>query len=288
MKSWRICRIGGCDICIHPLFVAALIGAALTGFGNIFLMVFAIVLVHELCHSAVAGILRYRLIRVELMPFGGVAALEGLGEGRPSDEAVIAMAGPLGNVLLITVAAALDYFMPLGEDFMQMFMGANFAMAVLNLLPALPLDGGRILRALLTRPLGLKKATRTGAVMGMALGLVLAGYGVWGIFSGIINLSIFMVAGFLLLSAVREYRRAPYLVSKVVRAARRHTRPVNHLAAYAHVRLGALVQAFLPGMYNVVTILGEDGRAVGEINEDMVFGAMQSGLADQQAGRLAR
>ncbi|MDD4797061.1 MAG: M50 family metallopeptidase [Eubacteriales bacterium] len=288
MKSWVICRVGGCAICMHPLFIVALLAAAITGYGNIFMLVFAVVLAHEMCHTAVAAILRYEIVKVELMPFGGVATLEGLGEGRPSDEAIIALAGPLGNMLLITAALALDWLFALPEYPLMLFVSVNATMGVFNLLPALPLDGGRVLRSLLARPLGPVKATRAGALAGMVLAVALAAYGVWGLFFGIINLSVFLVAIFLLIAAVREYRRAPYLLAGIVRGSRRHTRPVNHLAAAGDETVSSLVHSFLPGMYNVVTVLDEEGQQIGELTEEAVLRALQKGTAAVQAGQILR
>lgn len=288
MKSWVICRVSGCEICMHPLFIVALLAAAITGYGDIFMLVFAVVLVHELCHTAVAAILHYEITRVELMPFGGVARIEGLGEGRPSDEAIIALAGPLGNMLLITGALALDWLFALPEYGLMLFLTVNATMGLFNLLPALPLDGGRVLRAALLRPLGPVKAARCGALCGIVLAAALASYGIWGLFFGILNLSIFFVAIFLMMAAVREYRRAPFLLAGIARGSRRHTRPVNHLAAASEETLSSLVHSFLPGMYNVVTVLDENGQAIGELSEEAVLRALQRGAPAARVGQTLR
>ncbi|MDD3243664.1 MAG: M50 family metallopeptidase [Eubacteriales bacterium] len=277
MKCWVIARIRGCELAIHPLFAATLAVAALTGFGSVFLLSFAVVLVHELCHCAVAAALRYEVRRIDLLPFGGVAQMEGLGEGKPMDEGLIAMGGPAGNVLLMTFALSVNHFWPLPSDFLQLFVGVNFMMAGLNLLPAWPLDGGRILRALLMKRCGPRRAVRVCAVCGMVLSGLLCAYGVWGMAAGVCNVSVFLVAAFLAIGAGDAYRKAAFTLGEVAKGTRRETRSVNHLAARQDAPLREVVASFVPGMYNMVSVLDESGQEVALVGQDALLSALSRG-----------
>lgn len=110
---------------------------------------------------------------IELYPFGGVARLEGLLELEPQVERQIAWGGPLSNFLLVALALVVYnnryYCNLLTEDLILFFIRANLTLAFFNLFPALPLDGGRILRSLLAERYGFRKATKQAAFLGKVL-----------------------------------------------------------------------------------------------------------------------
>jgi Zn-dependent protease len=132
--------------------------------------VFACVLVHELAHSLLARHRGYKVRDVVLMPLGGFSEIIGLANS-PADEAVISLAGPLANfaiAALFAIAAAMsrmEMWPPtlFARTWLVRIIWANVALGALNLLPALPLDGGRVLRGLLGRSRDRAQATAIAA-----------------------------------------------------------------------------------------------------------------------------
>ena len=221
--SFRIARIADIDIRIHITFFLILILAAfqwgsITGtvtgalFGvALMLLLFFCVTLHELGHSLVARAFGIQVREITLLPLGGVAILT-KNPDKPLHELLIAAAGPLVNVVIAAVLIAV-----LGADvrtslldaqglipdarstsfttLLYWLLAANVSLVVFNLIPAFPLDGGRMLRALLAMPLGFPRATRLATLLGQVIAI---GIGVYGVVNGqflLVLTAVFIFAG---------------------------------------------------------------------------------------------
>lgn len=198
--SLNIGKIAGIDVKIHLTFLFLLIWVA---FSTLFaggtlnavlieltfmLVLFLSVVMHELGHALVARRYGISTRDITLLPIGGVARLEKMPEN-PKQELLVAFAGPLVNlviggllfvVLLVTGAFVLPLDLTsLTSNIWVRILSANLTLAVFNLLPAFPMDGGRILRSLLAIWMDRVKATRIAARIGRGLAIVL---GIAGIF----------------------------------------------------------------------------------------------------------
>jgi Zn-dependent protease len=192
--SFSIGHVAGIDIRVHLTFFL-LVGLFVLGSsrpgglgivgGLVWLaLVFGCIVVHELAHSVVAR-RRGALVReIVLLPIGGVSRLENLPES-PPDELAIAIVGPAASVALAGAAAlvAAGLRQPLlpvdlyGGPLLARLLWFNLIIAGFNLLPAFPLDGGRVFRALLERRYDLERATHLAARVGRALAVALVGLG---------------------------------------------------------------------------------------------------------------
>lgn len=191
--SWTIGRILGIEVRLHFTFVLILgwvgisyyaerqvLGDALAGIGFI-LTLFGIVVLHELGHALAARRYGIRTRDITLLPIGGVARLERMPDD-PREELVVALAGPAVNVLLATlIAGAMLAFtgtpIPgevsfVGGDLLRNLLWVNIALIVFNMIPAFPMDGGRVLRALLAMRMDYVRATQIAASIGQALALL--------------------------------------------------------------------------------------------------------------------
>jgi Zn-dependent protease len=204
--SFRIGRVAGIEIRVHitffllvPLF--ALAGAEPGGPGVLggiawLVVIFACVLVHEFAHCLVGRPRGAVVHEIELLPIGGVSKLEHLPEN-PRDEFAMAIAGPAASAAIAAVAAILalalsEPLLPVdlfGGSILPRLVWFNLLIAAFNLLPAFPLDGGRVLRALLERRLDLEHATRVAARVGrwVALAFIVVGlfWDVWLVIIGV-------------------------------------------------------------------------------------------------------
>ncbi len=136
-------------ITIHPLFLAVGLLSALFGGLPIFIICALTALLHECGHIFCAARLGFECKKISLMPFGAAAVcdIEGIS---PSDEIKLSLAGPLVNLLLCVAVAGLWWFFPVTYAYTDLIFYSSAGMLVLNLLPAYPLDGGRIAKCVLS------------------------------------------------------------------------------------------------------------------------------------------
>jgi Zn-dependent protease/CBS domain-containing protein len=206
-SSLRLFAVRGIDIRMHITFPLILLwgaiqfgvnigqGAAGAVFGVVVtLLLFAIVILHELGHSFAAQYYDVPVKQIILLPIGGVAQLGRIPE-QPIQEFIIAIAGPAVNFVIAGILALFGWilnldlglgsmqgvFAQLGQAnlsalFAYVFI-SNLFLAVFNLLPAFPMDGGRVLRALLATRMQYVKATTTAVVIGQAMAWLLGLYG---------------------------------------------------------------------------------------------------------------
>ena len=183
----------GIRIRVHWLFMVLLGYLLLFGGGPAAVVmvcgVFVFVVLHELGHSLVARIYGIRVRDITLLPIGGMARLEGMAP-TPKAEFWIALAGPLVNVVLAAIFLPLALLVNAGglalgwdvfgsfAEFLGVLFAINLALAVFNLLPGFPMDGGRILRAYLARRVGMLEATRKAVRVGRWVAALMAIAGV--------------------------------------------------------------------------------------------------------------
>ncbi len=144
----KITRFFYVHLTIIPLMVIAVATKSLAAFG----ITYSVVLLHELFHLFAALFLRVPVKSVILMPFGMTLRLSAGVIKKPYKEILVALAGPFANCLMIAVFLL---FMPIDNLNGQLFLIANAAILCLNLIPVPPLDGGRVLRAVLVKKAGL-------------------------------------------------------------------------------------------------------------------------------------
>ncbi|HEY8546574.1 MAG TPA: site-2 protease family protein [Acidimicrobiales bacterium] len=209
--SLRIATVAGIDIRVHASFlllVAFVVATAAPPGGPTIaehltwlVLLFAAVTVHELAHSLVARRYGSPVEAIDLLPVGGVSRLGRLPDD-PGQQARVALAGPLASVVLAVVlgAGAVAAGLPLSPaDLLAAplpvrLAWVNLLLAGFNLLPAFPLDGGRLLRAVLARRMDGDRATAVAARIGrrLALGMIVGGVlaNLW-----IAVLGVFVLAG---------------------------------------------------------------------------------------------
>ncbi len=189
--SIRLARVFGIPIRVHLTFILLLLfiaipkehDAGMSGLRGVtfVVLVFACVLAHELAHSLVARSYGVRVRSITLLPIGGVASMETTLD-KPSQEILMAAAGPAASLCLsaafLSVGLALHgatftTLFALNESLLIQLAWANAILAVFNLLPAFPMDGGRMLRGLLAAAIGPLRATRIAAAAGQILAVMM-------------------------------------------------------------------------------------------------------------------
>jgi len=213
--SWKIGKVAGIDLYVHATFwilIAFILymnwthGHSITMalYGAAFVMViFACITLHELGHALMARRFGVRTRDITLLPIGGLARLERMPDD-PMQELWVALAGPAVNVaiaallylVLVSSGSGLsfDQFEWFGGNFLNKLMIVNLWLVAFNMIPAFPMDGGRVLRSLLARRLEFGRATRISARVGQGIACL---FGVAGLFSDpfLIFIALFVWSG---------------------------------------------------------------------------------------------
>lgn len=218
--SWKIGQVAGIGIYVHWTFMILIGWIAMSDvvggkpmaeaiFGIAFVVaLFACIVLHELGHALTAQRFGVRTRDITLLPIGGVARLERIPEN-PAQEFWIALAGPAVNVVIAAVLAALLWFagssfggfepIPKRDNFFEQLMYVNCLLVLFNMIPAFPMDGGRVLRAVLAHFSGdYVAATQTAASIGQALAILFGFLGMFG------NPMLMFIALFVFLGAQEE------------------------------------------------------------------------------------
>ncbi len=217
--SFPIGRVLGTELRIHATFFLLLLWIGVAGFltggwpaasGSILfiLALFACVVLHEFGHVLMARRYGIPTPDITLLPIGGMARLERMPE-KPGQEIAVALAGPAVNVAIWAIIvfgfgastdfAALAELEDPAADFWARLAAVNLFLVLFNLIPAFPMDGGRVFRALLSIPLGRVRATRLAAHAGQAVAFV---FGFLALTTG--NPILLLIAVFVFVAAAAE------------------------------------------------------------------------------------
>ncbi len=232
MTSFKIFSVQDIDIKVHITFPLILIWAALqfgflgqegfsisgAAFGVVVtLLLFICVVIHELSHSLTSTWMGYPVEDIVLLPLGGVSQIEEMPEG-PGEEFLMAIAGPLSNVVIAFFLGLLSLFVPVSlfaglrriaadpmslgwQDTLPYLIITNLGLAAFNLIPAFPMDGGRVLRSLLATVMPQTQATDVAVRIGQGFAWLL---GLGGLLTG--NLIWILIAIFVYSGAAQEGR----------------------------------------------------------------------------------
>jgi Zn-dependent protease len=291
--SYTIGRIAGTAIKVHVTFLILVAFWALQGYQQggsagalhaaaMLLALFACVLLHEFGHIFMARRFGVRTPDVILLPIGGVARLERI-PSEPRQELLIAIAGPLVTlaiiVVLYLVLSATGSPPPLGEldtsvGLLAFLFRVNVLLLLFNLIPAFPMDGGRVLRALLASRLGLVRGTRVAATLGQILATV---GGFYGLTTG--NPVLILIAVFVFLGAGAE---ASAVETRAAGAGLRvgQMMVTDFRTVPVHATLGDAVELLLTGEQREFPVVDNLGRTEGILTRDNLI----RGLSQRGAG----
>ncbi len=294
-------RLFGIDVKVHWSFVLVLaFGAFLYGSGPAgwlvgglygvlsMLLLFASVTLHEYGHALTARRFGVGTRSILLLPIGGVANLERIPE-KPSQELAIVAAGPLVNVIIALVLAPVALLLNGGSptgvlsmnavganiqnpgllNLVVFLLSTNVLLALFNLLPAFPLDGGRLLRALLAYVMPYTQATRTAVVVGRLMAVLMA---IYGIFSGAIGL--LLIAFFVYVGGSAELESVSNrAVLRQFKAGRALTPGATSL--YTSERIERVVELLMRSYQTDFPVRDLSGRFVGVLTRPSLINALR-------------
>jgi Zn-dependent protease/CBS domain-containing protein len=295
--SFKIGRFSEIDVRVHWTFLLLLAFFAFIGYQNsgslagvltpiaAIVALFVCVVLHEFGHSLMAQRLGIVVRSITLLPIGGVSNLESLPE-KPSDEVKITLAGPLVNVVLAPIFFGVglllgaeprmptDLFTGIGSvgQFFFYLGYLNVVLALFNLIPAFPLDGGRVLRGALATRLGAVRATEIASRVGQ---LFAAAFFLIGLLGG--NFILALIAVFIFFGANGEAQmvRQRELTSGLSVSDVMGTKPRTETVPPYHT-FGQVLGSVIHGYQEDFPVVDKGGRLVGMITRDEIMAAAHS------------
>lgn len=258
---------------LNLFFILFLFASMYTGYIEQSLIIFASVLLHEIGHALAAKLLGIRVEEIELFPFGGVAKMEDISKYGGYMETIIALAGP-------AVSAAIAFAgRVLAEQ--HVIFGTvsefNLILFTFNIVPALPMDGGRILRNFLLHYMSYKKATKTMVVFGRLTAIALAAYNILLIYKGSTSVAYIITALFIYLGCHKELRFCSYyyLMNRNNKKGRQGRGRIKirilKLHKDTYVRFAA--NQFSPNNVCIIHVVDDSGRVIKTLSEADIMDA---------------
>jgi len=299
--SFKLGRFLGIDVFVHYTFLLLLgfigiahwvagqsVAAALSGV-LFFGCLFACVLLHEYGHALMARRFGIATRDITLLPIGGVARLERMPD-KPVQELWVALAGPAVNVVIAGLLAiwlsVTGTWQPLDSlgiaegHLVERIMAANVFLVLFNMLPAFPMDGGRVVRALLAMRLEYSRATRIAATLGKGMALAFAVFGLFG------NPMLLLIALFVWIGASQE-AAATQFKSAVAGALVREAALVNFVTVPATATLRDLTGIMLSESQQDFPVM-DNGGVVGMLVHAEILEALNCHPLDTPVTAIMR
>ncbi len=292
--AFRVAKVAGIPVEVHWSFVLMGVYVIYLGqslgmdwstiawLGMLVLSLFLCVVLHEFGHALTARRFGVKTKDIIISPIGGVARLEKLPE-KAIHEFYVAVAGPLVNLLIVVLLLPYFFFYSLEEVRFQLatiyfsspiqiipfLLIGNIVLATFNLLPAFPMDGGRIFRALLSIKLGRLKATRLASLLGNFFGILMVIYAVFtqSIITGFIGIFVFLLAS-------QEYRMVRmdetlknHFLSEIFRP--------NFTRIFATDKMGRAIEEMKHGLEKNFLVFDENDEAIGVLHEMFILEAIK-------------
>lgn len=281
----RAGKIAGVEIVFNNWFLGLIALFAAAGLVSKVLLIFTAVLWHEAAHMLMAAGLGYKVRQIELLPFGAMARIERLADAGAASEIMIAAAGPLASMGLAVLCYIAEHQAGNWQEVVVFYMEVNLMLAGFNLLPALPLDGGRILRAILALRRDYREATAIVVTMShitSVMLLVMAGAAYW--LYNTINLTMLVAAGFLLLTARAEnnlagFRAMRILANKKAELTSCKIMPSSHLTAMESAPIREVIRLLGSEEYYIVHVVDQNFKLCGALTETEIWeGLLKKGI----------
>lgn len=218
-------KLFGIPVRFHPLFVLVLMTAAVTGYFMEIIILFAVVLIHEIGHAGAAKSFGWRVREIQLLPFGGAMVVDEHANIHPWETIAVSLAGPLQHVWMIAMSYVMTNAGLWDPAWGAYFMQVNMMIGLFNFIPVHPLDGGKIVQALLSLLLPYYRSLSITVWLGFASSTAILFYCLFISLQQKFPLNLFIIGVFLFFSNWSMRRNLPYhfLRFLIARAGRRQS-----------------------------------------------------------------
>ncbi|MDF2504387.1 M50 family metallopeptidase [Clostridium sp.] len=264
---------------INKFFIPYIVLLVFIGFNGNLLIAFAMVILHEFTHYLVARCFGFKSGNIEVLPFGAVLRIDDLEEASFKEDLIISLSGPIFNIVLAVIFYILGLYF--NKAIIHSLFLTNAALGIFNLMPALPLDGGRILRDLIARKTIYRTANLITVIVSMGTGSIFILYYIYCFFKGQINLSFGIIALYIMIYSFKEKERIAYIImsdiiKKKYRFIRRGYIENRTFSIYYKNDLLKALSIAEKNKYNIFTVLDGELRVMDIIYEEEILEALKS------------
>lgn len=263
---------------VSKLFIPYFAVLIIIGFKGKFLIALILVLMHESVHFTVAKKMGFKGFDIEILPIGAVLRLKDLDDADPKEDFIISISGPLFNLIFALLAFLLNkvFF----NYYLYLLYMSNLSLGLFNLIPAFPLDGGRILRDVLALKTFYKRANKITVEVSYIIGILIL------IYSGVLfflnkeSISLIIIGFFIIIASYKEKERIVYLImgdiikkkSKFLKKGYIENRSIS---IYYKKNLLEVLSIVDKNKYNIFIVLNKDMRAISVIYEEELIEAIK-------------
>lgn len=248
------------------------------GFKGQLILSFFIVVFHESVHYLAAVYFGFSGFDVEILPIGAVLKLRELDEASPKEDIIISLSAPIMNLALAMVIYII--YRNFRYDILYPLFSGNLALGAFNLIPAFPLDGGRVLRSILSQKTIFRRANEITIRVSFFSGSILILYSFISFISGHMNLTVLIIGGFIIVSAYKERERVAYIIMGDI--IRKRSKFINRgfienksISVYYKNDLITILSIVDKNKYNIFTVLDDEMKVMDLIYEDEIIEALK-------------
>jgi stage IV sporulation protein FB len=263
---------------VNKFFLPYIILLIIIGFKGEILISFLVVIFHEGAHYFTAIMLGFSGFDLKITPIGAVLRLKELDEATPKEDLIISFSGPIFNIVIGIIFIIIKSYT--GTHWLDYLINSNMSLGLFNLIPAFPLDGGRILRDLFSMRHIYRRANELTIRISIILGYILILCFVFLLVFNIQNINIGVIGIFIIVSSYKEKERIVYIimgdiVKKKSKFIQRKYIENKSISVYYKGDLIGVLSLVDKNKYNVFTVLDEDMRVMDVIYEEEILEALK-------------
>lgn len=268
MKKFLNINLG--VITIDIMSLPAFLFAFLFGYADFFLISFCSVLVHELSHILCAKLVKVNISRIEIHPFGVCAVLKDGYISNSEKEFIIAFSGPFTSLFISALCAV---FKP---PYWEYIFDINICICAINLLPTLPLDGGRMFKSMLTYKMGILRAYNISRRCGRILIAILIPFSVIVLIKSRFNFSYILITAFLLGNIYDEQKNITLVTLKEILKNPHKTENIKRTKIYTASanECARKILRLISYDYFIIINITKDGKIIATLTEEQVLSAI--------------
>ena len=270
---------------IKPVLWLAPCFAAAFGLLRVFVIVLAAVTLHEMTHVIVGLIFHVRVTKVIITPLGETAVLKGLDQKNPWVRGAVILAGPAINLIIgflgLKLFGITDITMPEKGFGLGYFFSTNIALGLFNLLPAFPLDGGRLCQLILGNTIGVTRANRIVCRISRVCAILMIPIGIIQMILFSYNMSLYLVGIYIIKNLPKEQLRLSFEFFSYFGSNRRNRHkdiPIKYFAITPSVPLTYLIDCLRWDVFSVFNIYSNNGMVNSFSEKDLLRYIRNNGL----------